>query len=283
MKQQIFDSFPKAEWITSRTNSLIVSLSKLSSSKHRKEQGLFLAEGIKLSEEAAGLSEIRYILVRCNDGILDGRIVDVLRKAPPTARVLAMPDSIFEKISTEKSPEGIITVLSTMNLLHKGVQCGSELSVDGFAGKRILAVDSIQDPGNLGTIIRTASAFGYTCVLLGGSADIYHPRAVRASMGAIFRMQVYTSQSLASCLLSLKESGHRVISAALAEDTFVLGDMALCADDCIVIGNEGHGVSPAVLAVSDAVLRIPMAPRSESLNAAGAASVLMWEYFRTFG
>lgn len=280
--QRIFDTIAYAETITSRTNPTVVALGKLSQGKHRTEQSLFLAEGVKLSEEAAGMDEIRYILIRSDDGLADARIISVARRAPRTARVLVLSAQVFDKISTENAPQGIITVLAPLARIHKNVSeadSGADLPGDC----RVLAVDSVQDPGNLGTIIRTAAAFGYTRVMLGGCVDIYHPRTVRASMGTLFRMRIDVCASLEVRLAALKTNGHRVLSAALGEHSLVLGQDSLSANDCVVIGNEGHGVSEAILSISDAVVRIPMAPGTESLNAAGAASVLMWEYFRTFG
>ncbi len=282
MMQRIFDTIPQAETITSRTNKTVVSLAKLSLAKHRAEQKLFLAEGIKLSEEAVGMEEIRYILIRSDDGMAEERVTEISRRAPSRARVLVLPTSVFDKISTENAPQGIITVLSPITRLHRVLSetdCGDVPVSDG----RLLAVDSVQDPGNLGTIIRTAAAFGYNRVLLGGCVDIYHPKTVRASMGTLFRMQIDVCASLSARLASLKKSGRRVLSAALADTSLTLGSDTLRADDCVVVGNEGHGVSKEILALSDATLRIPMAPDTESLNAAGAAAVLMWEYFRTFG
>ena len=281
MMQRIFDTIPQAETITSRTNKTVVALGKLAVTKHRAEQGLFLAEGIKLSEEAAGMEEIRYILIRSDDGTADAHTLAIAHRAPASARILVLPTQVFEKISTENAPQGIITVLSPLTRIHRTLsaeECGS-----GEAEGRILAVDSVQDPGNLGTIIRTAAAFGYERVLLGHCADIYHPKTVRAAMGTLFRMPVDVCASLTRRLLAIKKSGRRVLSAALCDHSLTLGQDSLRADDCIVIGNEGHGVRASILSVSDAALRIPMAPDTESLNAAGAAAVLMWEYFRTFG
>ncbi len=281
MIQRIFDTLPHAETITSRTNGTVVSLGKLSLAKHRAEQGLFLAEGVKLSEEAAGLPEIRYILLRSDDGQAEEYLLTIARRAPTSARILVLPAQVFEKISTENAPQGIITVLAPLSRIHRTISVDDCGQAD--AEKRILAVDSVQDPGNLGTIIRTAAAFGYERILLGGCADIYHPKTVRAAMGTLFRMPVDVCASLTRRLLAIRKSGRRVLSAALGENSLTLGKDPLRADDCIVIGNEGHGVRASILSVSDAVVRIPMAPHTESLNAAGAAAVLMWEYFRTFG
>lgn len=280
---KITDYIPQATYISSRTNPLVTTLAKLDDSKFRRSEGLFLAEGIKLSEEAAGMPEIRYILIRSDDGLADERILQIAVRCPKAAKVCVLSSSAFDKISTEKAPQGIITVLAMPERIHHFV-CGElcEMDLQAMRGKRVLALDSVRDPGNLGTMIRTASAFGYDHLCLIGCADIYNPKTVRAAMGALFRTNMYVCDSVAGAFSALKQDGHRVIAAALSEHALTLGQDDLRADDCIVIGNEGHGVSAETLAVADAVMRIPMGEATESLNAATAASVIMWEYFRTF-
>ncbi|MBQ1976073.1 MAG: RNA methyltransferase [Clostridia bacterium] len=280
---KITDIIPAATCISSRTNPLVTSLAKLDDSKFRRSEGLFLAEGIKLSEEAAGMPEIRYILIRSDDGLADERIVRIAEQRPAAAKVCVLSASAFDKITTEKSPQGIITVLAVPERIHHLVS--GELSrtdLEHMRGKRILAMDSVRDPGNLGTMIRTAAAFGYDTLCLIGCADIYNPKTVRAAMGALFRTNIYVCDSVADAFVPLKSDGHRVIAATLGEHALTLGVDPLREDDCVVIGNEGHGVSAETLTLADAVMRIPMGETTESLNAATAASVIMWEYFRTF-
>ena len=280
---KITDIIPEATYISSRTNPLVTSLAKLDDSKFRRSEGLFLAEGIKLSEEAAGMPEIRYILIRSDDGLADERIVRIAEQHPASAKVCVLSAAAFDKITTEKSPQGIITVLAVPARIHHFAS--GELSrtdLESMRGKRILALDSVRDPGNLGTMIRTAAAFGYDTLCLIGCADIYNPKTVRAAMGALFRTNIYVCDSVTDAFVPLKSDGHRVIAAALGEHVLTLGVDPLREDDCVVIGNEGHGVSAETLTLADAVMRIPMGETTESLNAATAASVIMWEYFRTF-
>lgn len=280
---KITDIIPEATYISSRTNPLVTSLAKLDDSKFRRSEGLFLAEGIKLSEEAAGMPEIRYILIRSDDGLADERIVRIAEQHPASAKVCVLSAAAFDKITTEKSPQGIITVLAVPARIHHFAS--GELSrtdLESMRGKRILALDSVRDPGNLGTMIRTAAAFGYDTLCLIGCADIYNPKTVRAAMGALFRTNIYVCDSVTDAFVPLKSDGHRVIAAALGEHVLTLGVDPLREDDCVVIGNEGHGVSAETLSLADAVMRIPMGETTESLNAATAASVIMWEYFRTF-
>lgn len=280
---KITDYIPQATYISSRTNSLVTSLAKLDDSKFRRSEGLFLAEGIKLSEEAAGMPEIRYILIRSDDGLCEERIIRIAERCPPSAKVCVLSSLAFDKISTEKSPQGIITVLAVPERMHHFLSGGlTHADVTQMHGKRVLALDSVRDPGNLGTMIRTASAFGYDHLCLIGCADIYNPKTVRAAMGALFRTNMYVCDSVAGAFVPLKNDGHRLIAAALGEHALTLGVDPIREDDCAVIGNEGHGVSAETLEMADAVMRIPMGETTESLNAATAASVIMWEYFRTF-
>lgn len=143
---------------------------------------------------------------------------------------------------------------------------------------RFLVLDGVQDPGNVGTILRTADAFGTAVVLLPGCADVYNPKTVRAGMGVHFRSAVYHC-TLPELTALLKEAGLPLYGAALREDTADVREMDLrrCA---IAVGSEGRGLSAEVLAACDRTVRIPMNKRCESLNAASAASVLLWEAAR---
>ena len=272
--RNVTERIPRASAIASRANPLAVRLAKLSQAKFRREEGLFLAEGKKLSAEAAGLPEVEYVLVRAEDGRAEEELVEIAARCPRPERVCVLAPAVFEKISTESAPEGIITVLSPISRLHRMWQGGADIG----PRERILALDAVRDPGNLGTVLRTAAAFGYDRLLCCDCADLYHPRTVRASMGALFRVRVDLVPELPAALAALRGAGRRVLAAALREDALRLGRDAIRPDDCVVVGNEGHGVSPETIAACDAAVRIPMAPGTESLNAAGAAAVLMWEY-----
>ena len=270
----VTERIPRASTIASRANPLAVRLAKLSQPKFRRGEGLFLAEGKKLSAEAVGLPEVEYVLVRAEDGRAEEELVEIAARCPRPERVCVLTPAVFEKISTESAPEGIITVLSPLSRLHRPWQGAADVG----PRERILALDAVRDPGNLGTVLRTAAAFGYDRLLCGNCADLYHPRTVRASMGALFRLRVDLVPELPAALTALRGAGRRVLAAALREDALRLGRDAIRPDDCVVVGNEGHGVSPETIAACDAAVRIPMAPGTESLNAAGAAAVLMWEY-----
>lgn len=281
MMRKITDCIRVESWIQSRSNPLVVQMSKLSQSKYRQESGLFLAEGIKLTCEALTHADVHSVLLSSDDGYMSSHILDAVAPLCACVKTYVLSSGAFEKISTENAPQGVIAVVCFPASLHRVVS-GTDDDALASPGERLIALDSVRDPGNLGTMIRTAAAFGYDRMLLGSCADAYNSKTVRAAMGALFRMRLDFCRSLPDVLRLYQKQNRRVLAAALAEHSMELGTDALLRSDCVVIGNEGHGVSEEILRMSDAVLRIPMESGTESLNAAGAASVVMWEYYRNF-
>jgi len=266
----------KAEYLTSRKGNTVVAFAKLKDTKEREKAGLFLAEGIKLTEEAMSCHNKTtqvYALVVSETALDTVRALRCAEQALALAiKIYLVTAEVLEKISTEQAPQGVIAVCHrTFGRIQAFIPEG-----------RYLLLDTIQDPGNLGTILRSAAAFGISGVVLYGCADPTSPKTVRASMGAVFRCPLLVTESLVDCMGMLKSQGHRILSAALSEDCLCAGKTELLATDCVVIGNEGHGISEEVLQNSDGILRIPMRSDTESLNASVAASLLMWEYYRTF-
>ena len=142
-----------------------------------------------------------------------------------------------------------------------------------------MLLESVRDPSNVGAIIRSAAAIGIDRLILSADcADIYHPKAVRASMGTLFNQRIDRVGDLAATIEEMKESGRRVFAAALDERALMLGKFEIVAGDAVVIGNEGHGLSSEVVAACSNSVIIPMSGRAESFNAAVAASILMWEF-----
>ncbi len=281
MKTEHFIAQYGGEFISSRSNNTIVALSKLADKKHREEQRLFLSEGIKLTEEALLHSKVDTI-VFSEDAVKEGK-PELLALAETGngcgARLIVAGLPAFEKLTTEKSPQGVIAVSRFMDC-HKSSH-ETELS-SWHKGKRVLILDHIQDPGNMGTMIRTAAAMGFNAVIAASCADIYSPKTLRASMGAVFRCDVLLTNDPVSDIEVLRRDGRRVLAAALGRVSLTLGETPLYESDCVVIGNEGHGVSGEVLSACDASLKIPMTDGSESLNAAAAAAMILWEYYKKF-
>ena len=257
-------------YISSRTNETVVSLSKLKDKKERDLSGLYLCEGYKLCSEAAGITDVRYALVRENKADNESYMSLCERSG---GNIIVLSEGAFDKITTDKASDGVIFVINN--------NTSGELCADEIINEKICALDSVRDPGNVGTILRSAAAFGFDRVILWDSADLYNPKTVRASMGAIFKIKTSVVSEPLELIKSLRKSGRRVIATALSDNSMTLGKSKLERSDCPILGNEGHGVSPEVISACDATMIIPMSGMTESLNAAAAAAVILWEYGRS--
>lgn len=266
--------------ITSRQNPIVKDVCALADKKRRAESGLFRFDGFKLLCEAidAGV-RLRRVIYR--EDVADR--AEELISGAADAGVLA-PDaavcvsgSVFEKISEERSPEGVICVAEFLRAKH------SEYGGDSFDGERLLIAESLRDPGNLGTVIRSCYALGIDrLILTSDCADIYNPKTVRAAMGAIFRLNTTTvaGDELAALISSLRGSGRRVYATALDEGSQPIDRLQIARGGCFVIGNEGHGLRPETVGACTASAIIPMREGAESLNASAAAAICIWETVR---
>ncbi len=275
----------KRDVITSRQNASVIAACKLSEKKHREVEGKFRIDGIKLFEEAvmSGV-DIETVFVR-QDSVdrLEERIGDLFDKISGTD-IKILSDGVFDKLSEEKSPEGIICVVKHIDKLHKIVTIDKDDNLKSEIipeqNTKVFAVESVRDPGNLGTIIRTAAAFGVDVLLISSDcADIYNSKAVRAAMGALFRQKIIRTNDFSEVLRFLSRNGRTTYAATLGKKAVLLGNNTPDEIGCIVVGNEGHGLSEKTIAACDHNILIPMAEGAESLNAAVAASVCMWEQF----
>ena len=248
------------EEITSRKNPLLMKVRKLASASRsqRRELGEYLGDGTKLLEEAVcWKAELTTVVVSAG--------VEV-PQLPQGVRLVQVPRDVMETISPMAAPQGALFLAKLPQ-----VEPPKELT-----GRRYLVLDGVQDPGNVGTIWRSADALGADGLLLvNGCADPYSPKVVRASMGACFRLPLWetTVEELEGLL---ERSGIPLYATALREDTVDVrqADLTRAA---VVIGSEGRGVSRALLDRAGQTLKIPMRARCESLNAAGAAVIVLWE------
>lgn len=267
------------ELITSRQNSLMVETHKLSDRKHRVKSGLFRFDGVKLASEAILRSmELTSVLLRQSDvDRVSSRIFDLTGKTfPSSARVVAVADHVFDSLSEEDAPEGIICVSRMPREVHRNWQEG--MDIPGIH-ERVMLLESVRDPSNLGAIIRSAAALGVDrLILTTDCADIYSAKTARASMGTLFSQRIDRTEDICAYIDCLKLSGRRVFAAALDAEACCLGSFDALPGDCAVIGNEGHGLSAKVIDVCERKVYIPMTPHAESLNAAVAAALLMWEF-----
>lgn len=278
MNTELFLEKFKADYVQSRTNLKTVTFSKLSDKKFRDRSKLFLAEGVKLTEEVLKYVKNVDTVIFSQSAVMrqDDRILKIAETANELdIRVSVFADSAFEKISTESAPQGVIAVVPYLEELHQKIDFNTWQK-----DRRLLMLDEIRDPGNLGTIMRSAEAMGVNGIILFGCADIYSPKVVRAAMGTLFRMPVFVADSCVDCIETMKQNGRRVLATALGEHTLTLGEYDIDHSDCPIIGNEGHGISDEIIEKCTACVRIPMAGNTESLNASAAATCILWEYFR---
>ncbi len=241
--------------ITSRKNPLLQQVRRLlTSRRERQETGLFVADGIKLLEEA-----VKYCPGLETVILSDG----VEAPLPPQVQLIRVPQDVMASVSPMESPQGALMV------------CRMPQDTAFVMQRGMLLLDGIQDPGNLGAILRTADALDTPVALLEGCADPYSWKTVRASMGAVFRTPVLQTDwtvALSSC----HAQGIPIAATALTRRAQDLRRVPIHTM-ATVIGSEGHGIRPEILERADAEVIIPMNPRCESLNAAAAAAIVIWQ------
>ena len=243
------------ERITSRKNPLLQQVKRLlSSRKEREAAGLFVADGTKLLEEA-----VRYCPGLETVILSDG----VEAKVPSHVRTVYVPSDVMESISPMQTPQGALFL------------CRLPEKTPFVPKPGMLLLDGLQDPGNLGTILRTADALEIPVALLEGCADPYSHKTVRASMGAVFRTPVVTA-AYEQVSNACAAAGIPLAVTALSDKAVDLRSAPL-QQMAVVIGSEGRGVRPEILEEADRQLIIPMNPRCESLNASVAAAIVMWQ------
>lgn len=254
--------------ITSTSNAKIKRIVQLRKKKKARDaEGVFLVEGIRMFREIPEklLQEI-YISESCEEK--EGK--EIRRRASACGiRPELVSDGVFAYLSDTRTPQGILCVVGQLSYSLEEVADAS--------CPHMLVLDRLQDPGNVGTILRTAEGAGVTGILLDGEcADIYNPKTIRSTMGSIFRMPFYYIQDLEEGIRYLKKRGICTYAAHLE------GKRAYDEEDyrkpcAFLIGNEGNGLRPEIADLADTYIRIPMAGEVESLNAAIASAVLMFE------
>lgn len=220
----------------------------------RRRTGLFVAEGERLFDEVPD-EDIEAVFMSAG-----------YRNAHPGVRCdYVMKDGDFVKLADTKNPQGVLAVVRQKKY-SLGDVCGGELYI---------ILDTIQDPGNLGTIIRTAEAAGVSAVIMNkGCTDIYSPKVVRSTMGSIFRVPFIYTEDLSDTIRVIKEAGVTIYAAALSGSSIT--EEKPDRRRAFIIGNEGNGISEETLGLADKTVRIPMAGKVESLNAAVSAAILMY-------
>lgn len=264
--------------ITARQNAQVIRAAGLRIKKYRDAEGVFLADGYKLVGEAisSGL-DVRKIYLSENGVAHCPECLIKLISEKYVSKTLLLSDECYEKITDEKAPQGI-TGEFAMPVYWSRYTDNYECDIEASEG--VLMLENIQDPGNMGTILRSAAAFGIDrTVLIGDCADVAGSKALRASMGAAFKMKIDTVKNGKNALEQIKGRGRRILSTELNRDSALLSDIALSKSDVFLIGNEGSGVTKEISERCDGSVYIPMSGKTESLNASIAASICLWQRF----
>nr|WP_319488299.1 RNA methyltransferase [uncultured Caproiciproducens sp.] len=259
--------------ITSRQNEIIKNAAHLTSATDfRREQGLFMVEGARLCSDAAksGVNvKILFYTAQANEKYAD-YISVIQAEAEETYEV---EPHVASLLSDTKTPQGVFCVCEMRG-------CANGLK-NMEPGLHYLALENIQDPANLGAVLRTAEALGIGGVILGGSCcDIYSPKVLRASMGAVFRLPFYLQADLISAIDQLNAGGFVSLAAVPNASAKKVTAVGFQNPTVLVVGNEGNGLTSAVISACSGAVTIPMAGRAESLNASASAAILMWEMMR---
>ena len=275
------------EIITSRQNRRVVELMKLDDRRAREKTRTFRFDGVKLLCEALRRGvELESVFLRVGTADRVAARMEELYGCSLSevgCPVFGVEDSLFEKISQENAPEGVITVAQYIDKSHNSIIIYKEDEIDARKDAPVLLLESVRDPLNVGAIIRSAAALGVGRLIMSADcADLYHPKTLRAAMGPLFSMPITRVEDLAGTVSALRESGRRIYAAALDDTAIRLGSPEFDAEReghpvGAVIGNEGHGLSESVIAACDRSVYIPMEADTESLNAGVAAALIMWE------
>ncbi len=258
--------------ITSRDNRYIREYRHLNGDgKYRRQSGRFVLEGARLCADAvrSGVAvETVLYTARCRDQYPE-QAAAVCAAAP----AFGIPDSLAAYISDTAAPQGLFCICRQ----PAAALSPETLSVQG----RYAALEAVQDPGNLGTMIRTAEAFGLDGLLLSdGCCDPYNPKVLRGSMGGVFRLPLYGAGELTATLPALNARGFCTVACVVQADAAAIQSLPLGAGTVAVIGNEGNGLRSETVAACSHRATIPMAGRAESLNASMAAGIVFWEMTR---
>lgn len=250
--------------ITSLQNPMVKKWRLLNKSRsERMKQGLFIAEGEHMTQEAIQNKSASMLLVAES---AREKFIHLLDEA---VSVHVLADHVFASLCETKSPQGILALCSYPD----------RINLDQL-GHRLVCLNGVQDPGNVGTILRTMDAAGFTGLIIdSNTADPYSPKVLRATMGSIFRIPVLQTKQLAQTLDVLQQKDFEILAGDLMGQPF-FNTRERKENTCIIIGNEGAGISPEIKEKATLRLRIPMMGGAESLNAAVAAAIMMYDDVR---
>lgn len=247
--------------ISSKNNEKIKEIKKLKEKKYKKNQ--YIIEGIKIVKEAIGEKANIDLIVISESFYKNSNDIEI-----NNYNILVVTDKVFNELSDVKTPQGILAIINK-----------NENNIIDTNTDYIMAIDDIQDPGNLGTIIRTLDSANIKQLIVSkGTVYAYSPKVVRSTMGAIFRVNIIEVENLLETLLELKNNNFDIVCTSLQTNNSIY-DLEY-KKKIVVIGNEANGVSKEIQKNSDNKVKIPMLGKTESLNASVAASIMIYEYVR---
>ena len=255
--------------ITSPKNQKIKQIKSLYRRKNRWDTGLFIIEGVKIIEECIDNNYLLESIIYSDELFSTNGGVEIYERIKSYENLIYVPNSLFKEISDMESPQGIMALAKV-----------TERSVEDLYRKDnpfILFLEEIQDPGNMGTIIRTADSFNLDGIIVSeGSVDIYNPKVIRSTMGSIFRMPIYHIEDNIETIERFKSMGFKIYATSLQGEDYIY-NMNFKDPSLILIGNESKGLSSELHSLAHKWLKIPILGGAESLNVAIATSIIIYE------
>ncbi len=255
--------------ITSKDNEIVKHIKKLKDKKYRDMSNEYVIEGIKLVQEAVQEKAPIKQIILCDDCEKSAAIPKDLMYEIAKQECIYVSEKVFKYLTEVQTPQGILAIIEKNK---------KDIEID-YTEDIIVALDDVQDPGNLGTILRTVDSIGLTQILVSkGTADSYNPKVVRSTMGAIFRVKIIECENLKQTLKEIKKHKFKVVVSSLQTENS-LYDINYH-KKVIVIGNEANGVEQEIQELADEKIKIPMLGKTESLNASVATGIILYEYVR---
>lgn len=256
------------EEITSRNNPAVKAAAALKELKERKSTGLFLLEGARLCKDAA-LNGVAIEQFFVTEKAREKYFSEYSLLEETAVKSFLIPDSVAEKLSDTKNSQGFFAVCRQPRAI-------CEINREGM----YVFTDNVQNPDNMGAVVRTAEAMGADGIIVNSGCDIYSPKALRASMGALLRFPVIRTDSSEEILSECKARGMKIFASVVDSSAEDVTKASKDGGAVLIIGNEGNGISEETLSLSTHRITIPMKGKAESLNASAAATVLIWEFMK---
>lgn len=256
--------------ISSKENEIIKNIKKLKEKKYRDLNNEYIIEGIKIIQEAIQENaKIKQIII-CDDCEKNSNISQEMMYEIAKYECIYVTNKIFTSLTDVKNPQGIMAIIEKNYSKEEEIDYNQDIMV---------ALDDLQDPGNLGTILRTVDSIGINQILVSkGTADSYNPKVVRSTMGAIFRVKIIECEDLEKTLKEIKKHKFEILVTSLQTENSIY-DIKYN-KKVIVIGNEANGVEEKIQNMADVKVKIPMLGKTESLNASVATGIILYEYVR---